>query len=61
MDLTDTLRRLIRLFIICFITYLIAKNYLNIELENVFYVVIGNAILFMFIDTIFPRIHYEYK
>ncbi len=60
MDHADILRRFIRILLICVATYLMCTAYLNLNSDKITIIIVMNLILFMLIDTFYPRVHYQY-
>jgi hypothetical protein len=57
----DLIRRLFRTLIFILISYLICKYYLNLNDREALTVASFHSSLYMGLDTIYPRIHYESK
>lgn len=59
MDYADVLRRFTRILIMCFVTYLMCTSYLNLNTDKTTITIVMNLVLFMLLDTFYPRIHYQ--
>lgn len=55
----DTYRRLFKLVIFIILSWLISKYYMGLSDNDSFTIATFNASLYMGIDTLYPRVHYD--